>query len=497
MAGNTVVVRILGDADKLRSAFGEADKAGQSFSDKLKATGKKMQDTGKKMSIGLTAPILFAGKKVFDAASDMGESMSKVSTIFGESGDAMLAWSKTTAKSLGIPRQAALDTAGSFGNMFTQLGIGVAPAADMSKQMLTLASDFASFHNADPTAVIESMGAAFRGEFDSVQKFVPTINAAAVEQKALAMSGKDATSELTLQEKALATQALLMEGAGAATGDFARTSDSAANKQKILSAQFADAAATLGEKLLPVGQKIIEWVSGLINKFSALSPDVQKFILIGAGLLAVLGPIVAVVGTLVTVVGFLLSPIGLVVLAIAGLVAGFIWAYRNVEWFRDGVDAVLRFIADAAGWLGRVFSNVWDGIVGGFRWVRDTLKSIANWLISNVINKFIDGINLLIKGYNTVNIGGKDLPMLGKLPTFHQGGVIPGPVGTEVAILAQAGETVVPIGGNASGGNTVINIAFNGVTTRETAYQVIGIIEQHFGRGGALGNGRGGTLVPR
>ncbi|MEV0090471.1 phage tail tape measure protein [Streptomyces sp. NPDC050738] len=45
------------------------------------------------------------------------------------------------------------------------------------------------------------------------------------------------------------------------------------------------------------------------------------------------------------------NPIMLVVLAIAALVAGFIWAYTKVGWFHDGVNAAFHGISVAVGWV--------------------------------------------------------------------------------------------------------------------------------------------------
>ncbi|MBK6858155.1 MAG: hypothetical protein IPG97_16785 [Microthrixaceae bacterium] len=70
--------------------------------------------------------------------------------------------------------------------------------------------------------MIEAQTAAFGGEYDALQKFVPTINAAAVEQQALAETGKSSARELTAQEKALATYSLMLAGAGKASGAAAR-----------------------------------------------------------------------------------------------------------------------------------------------------------------------------------------------------------------------------------------------------------------------------------
>jgi hypothetical protein len=194
----------------------------------------------------------------------MNETVSKSNTIFGANAGEINAWASGAARDFGQSKQGALDAAATFGNMFTQIGIGTDVAGGMSMQMVELASDFASFHNVDPTEVIEAQTAAFRGEYDALQKFVPTINAAAVEQKALAMTGKTLTGELTAQEKALATQALMMEGAGAAAGDFDRTSTGLANSTRTMSAMWADAQVKLGNLLLPAMTAVALFIVGTL-----------------------------------------------------------------------------------------------------------------------------------------------------------------------------------------------------------------------------------------
>jgi phage-related protein len=205
------------------------------------------------------------------AATDLNETISKSNTVFGDNAKEVEDWAGTSAKSFGQSKEQSLGAAAQFGNMFKQLGIGGKEAAGMSKQMVELASDFASFHNADISDVLEAQSAAFRGEYDSVQRFVPTITAAAVEQKALALGLAGSTKELTAQDKAIATQALLLEGAGDATGDFARTSSGLANQQRIMSAQWADLTASIGTAFIPIATKVVDFV------VSSLLPALSKF----------------------------------------------------------------------------------------------------------------------------------------------------------------------------------------------------------------------------
>jgi phage-related protein len=249
------------DAPVKAAASKAGEDASRSFSSSFAST---LKTAAKAVAVGVAGLAAGAGlliKESIESASDLNESMNKAMTIFGQSGREIFAWAQTSAKSFGLSRQAAFEAAGSFGNMFSQLGIGLPQTTQMSRSMTELAADFASFHNADITEVLEAQQAAFRGEYDAVQRFVPTINAAAVEQRALADTGKASTEQLTAGEKALATYALLMEGAGQAVGDFDRTSDGAANKQRILNAQIEDAKARFGTFFLPIVATAADFLS--------------------------------------------------------------------------------------------------------------------------------------------------------------------------------------------------------------------------------------------
>lgn len=215
---------------------------------------------------GLAAVGLF---KAAQSASDLEEAGNKVGEVFGPAAGKVEDFA-AKAQKIGLSKKAALDAAGGFGNLFDQVGFADDAAADMSTTMVGLASDFASFHNADITQVLEAQSAAFRGEFDAVQRFVPTLNAAAVQQRAMADSGKANAAALTEAEKAAATYALIIEGAGKAQGDFERTSGSAANQQRRLSASFENLKASIGEGALPVMETFLDVANKGVGIFQGL-----------------------------------------------------------------------------------------------------------------------------------------------------------------------------------------------------------------------------------
>ena len=287
MAANTSKIQIevrvdgKGGIKVLRQIGTESEKAGKKGSKSfrnmdrsVKATTvglKSMYGMLLKLGIGYAAirGIRVAVREMIDmtnVASDLNETISKSRAIFGNSSAGIEAWAARSAVAIGLSTQAALEHTATLGNMYQQLGAGVDVAEQSSRAMVKLSADLASFHNVagGASGVLLSMQSAFRGEYDALQRYIPTINAAAVQEQALAMSHKATAKELTNLEKALAAQAIIVRDAGAAVGDFERTSGELANQKRILAAQIMNVKAKLGEHLIPAVTQIYrgmnEWI---------------------------------------------------------------------------------------------------------------------------------------------------------------------------------------------------------------------------------------------
>lgn len=275
------LVYLATDDSKLKAGLGDAETRTRGWSDRMGGLVQGMaMGVGSKIADLAIGAVQNVGQVIGEsaaAASDMGETVSKVETLFGSSAAGILAWADSSAQAFGLSKLAALDASGTLGNMFMQLGAGSDQAATTSQQMVGLAADIASFHNVAGGAneVLDAMTSAFRGEYDAVQRYIPTINAAAVQQQALAMTGKESAKELTSLEMAMAAQTLMAEGAGAALGDFGRTAEGAANQQRILEAQTENLKATIGQGLLPIQ---LAWTSALNEVVQRVLPPLANFI---------------------------------------------------------------------------------------------------------------------------------------------------------------------------------------------------------------------------
>jgi hypothetical protein len=205
--------------------------------------------------------IVAGAKALANKASDLNETVSKTKNIFGSATGSIEAWAKDSAQNLGLANQAALEGAASFGNLFDQIGIGQQQSVKMSKGFLQMAADAASFSNADPSEVMDAFLSATRGEYDALQRFVPTASAATIQAEALRLSHKKSTNDLTAADNATALYAVSVRDLGKAHGDFSRTSSGFANQQRILAANWANLQVKIGQYFLPAFTKAAQYMN--------------------------------------------------------------------------------------------------------------------------------------------------------------------------------------------------------------------------------------------
>jgi phage-related protein len=162
----------------------------------------------------------------------------------------------------------------------------------------------------------------------------------------------------------------------------------------------------------------------------------------------------------------LANPVGLVVIALIALVAAFVLAWKNSETFRDIVKGAFDKVKDAA-------VAVWDFIKdlpGKLMGIAGAIKDAVLWpyktafnAIARLWNDTVGKLSFSVPDW-VPGIGGKGFSMP-KLPEFHTGGIVPGPAGMAVPILAMAGETVSPAG--MGGGGITVNVYGTVVTERQ------------------------------
>lgn len=146
-----------------------------------------------------------------------------------------------------------------------------------------------------------------------------------------------------------------------------------------LKGSLETAAIQIGDTLAPIVQKVAELITALVNKFSALPEGVQQVIVVVGILVAALGPLLMVIGQIslgISAVAGTLSKLsgigGVVTNLIGGIIVTLVALYNKFEWFRDGVNGILKAIKDG-------FFAAWDGIVEFFT---ETIPNAWNEMVS-------------------------------------------------------------------------------------------------------------------
>ena len=209
------------------------------------------------------------GKAAIGVASDLNEVQNVVDTTFGTDGAIKVnEWARNAAESFGESELQAKQFTSTLGAMFKSMGVGQADMEEMSMSLAGLAGDMASFYNLDPTEAFEKLRSGISGETEPLKQLGINMSVANLEAFALSEGITTAYDSMTQAEQATLRYQYIMSATADAQGDFADTSDSLANQQRILQLEIQTLAAEIGQDLMPIAQEIltiardgIQWIS--------------------------------------------------------------------------------------------------------------------------------------------------------------------------------------------------------------------------------------------
>lgn len=268
----------------------------------LSQVSAALDSVGKKLTLGVTAPLVAAGAASFKMAADMDESINKVDVAFGDAADSVHAFSNETLTTYGIAKSTALDMAGYFGDMATSMGFSREQAAEMSKQLVGLAGDIASFKNISLSEAQTALAAIFTGETESLKQLGIVMTETNLEAYAMAQGIETSTKSMDQAQKTALRMQYVLENTKNAQGDFARTSDSSSNQLRILTESLKELAAIAGQELIPIITPIIQKLNSIIQSIGELDDGTKEIITKVAVFAASFGPLLSVSGKMVSVV---------------------------------------------------------------------------------------------------------------------------------------------------------------------------------------------------
>lgn len=352
--------------------------------------------------------------EAIDQAADLGESVNAISVVLGDAAGSFLEFGEGAANGLGLT-QSQLNTA--VVPMAALLKNAGLAGDELSGQLAALAqaaTDTGSVLNKDTGEVLDAFGAALRGEAEPARALGVSFNDAAVQAKAMELGLADANGEIDEAAKTQARLALVLEQTNQFAGDFANTADSLPNTLKRLRASAGEAAAELGNALLPavadVAGGIVDLIQGLDLSslgdalgeaigplFDALGPAVE-------GLLPI---VIDVVGTLGELFGGL-APLVEPLVGVLGLVTTIVTSL--VETGLSAFAPVIETIASAIGQLLPVLE-------GGFTTALEALTPVLETVADVIAGTIVDAMPMLIETFEEL------APIASEIASIIGGGI--------------------------------------------------------------------------
>ena len=453
----------------------------------LETTGQKAQFALKKAALPAAAAL---GAVAVMAKSTIaaGEAAATSNARIAQINESMGLFGKTTEKVNNRIVEYANATARATG--VDQNQIKLAQAKLLTFGQLAKSADTAggAFDRATKAAI--DMGAAGFGDAatnavqlgKALQDPIKGITALAKSGVTFTEQEKEKIQTLVESNKLLEAQDMVLKAIETQVGGTAEATANDSDKMKVAFSQLSE---SIGIILLPLFAKL----TAVMVKIAEFARENSTVIVILGGVIA--GLAVAVLAanaamkvyqaTLIVVkaaqfaLNLVMSanPIALVVLAIAGLVAAFVLAYKKSETFRNAVQALFEGVKEGVTGTVDFIKGLLNGVLGFY-------KSLFNG-IASLWNRTVGRLSFSIPDW-VPGIGGKGFSVP-KIPLLAEGGIVTDPT---LAMIGERGpEAVIPLNRANVGGNITVNV-YSTLADAQLPDKLVNALRQYNRRSGVI-----------
>lgn len=419
----SVVAQFKSDITDFKKGLIEVKDEVNGFADQVQNVGRTAMKVGGIMSLALTVPLVGLGTTALKAASNYEQSGVAFETMLGSAEKAQKMLNDITAMAMKTPFQ--LKDVETGAKQLLAYGI----SSEVVLKDLSMLGDIASGVGMDklPNLILAfgQVNAATRLTGMELRQFteagVPLLQTLSEQLGKPVKEIQDMVSagEIGFKdvEKAL----------GSLTGQGGKFFNLMEKQSKTTAGQWSNfqdnvdkLLRTFGAELLPVANKVVDFLNRMLAAFQKLSPETRKTIVIVAGIVAALGPVILIVGALINSIGLIIgvvqgaaaafgalaaaigigvAPLLLIIAAVVAVGAAIYLLWKN--W-----DSVVAAFNTGVAWIQQAFTNLQTGVgnlvAGIVTWLTGLWQSIVsiftaigNWFL-NLYNTYVLPVLTLI-----------------------------------------------------------------------------------------------------
>lgn len=253
----------------LKKAEQQLDK----FAKRMDKLASGFEKAGKKLMMGVTAPITALGVASIKTAAEMQAFANNFNQSFREMSDEVRSWAHEFGDAVGRSQLQMETMLSMTQSMVYPMLENREAAAGMSQAITQLAIDLGSFYDVADDEALNALRSALVGNSEPMRRFGVVVMDSTLELEAQRIGLQKNVAQMSEAEKMLLRYVQILRQTSDAHGDAIRNQDEFGNQLKALQADFENLRIELGERLLPIATGLLRWARDLMEALSELDDE--------------------------------------------------------------------------------------------------------------------------------------------------------------------------------------------------------------------------------
>lgn len=331
------------------------------------------------------------------------------------------------AKSIGLTTQQYKNSATTMSTFYKNMGLTTKETSNLSGETMNLVADLAAVTDMPFDEAMGRFKSGLMGNYEALDAFGVNVSAASLENSEFVKGLGKSWNQLSDTEKMMAVYNEVMRQGTSAQGLAKQEASGFGMQLKLLWQSVKETAGSIGEKLLPVLEPLVQKFVGVAEKvadWANKNPELVQTILMVVGglgiLLAIVGPIIMAIGmagmAMLTFSAMSLPVVG-VIAAIVAVIALLVGAgiYLATHWDELSAKAseiwsnikttVSNLVSQCVEWV----KSKWDQAKTWINTTWNNIKSVASstWqaikdVIVNLVTGAVNNVKTLISNMKSI-----------------------------------------------------------------------------------------------